>query len=86
MLAINHISTRHPPSLMRDEARAVFANTVVPRDFDTIEIPFAERGEPSLTRWDAQAAAAGQPTGTSPAQLPSPSAPTGQPTCQATGA
>lgn len=56
MLAINHISTRHPPSLMRDEARAVFANTVVPRDFDTIEIPFAERGEPSLLRWDPDAA------------------------------
>ena len=55
LLAINHISTRHPPSLMRDEARAVFPNTVVPRDFDTIEIPLAERGEPSLIRWDAEA-------------------------------
>jgi ribonuclease Z len=60
MLAINHISTRHPPSLMRDEAQAVFPNTVVPRDFDTIEIPLAERGEPSLIRWDAKAAAAAQ--------------------------
>jgi ribonuclease Z len=52
MLALNHVSTRHPLRLLRDEARAVFTPTVVPRDFDTIEIPFAERGEPSLVRWD----------------------------------
>jgi ribonuclease Z len=60
MLAINHISTRHPPRLMRDEARAVFPNTVVPRDFDTIEIPLAERGDPTLIRWDAQVHAQSQ--------------------------
>ncbi len=60
MLALNHVSTRHPLSLLRDEARSVFTSTVVPRDFDTIEIPFAERGEPSLVRWDAAAHAAAQ--------------------------
>ena len=27
-------------------------NLVVPRDFDTIEVPFAEKGEPELVRWD----------------------------------
>ena len=32
------------------EARATFAATVVPRDFDTIEIPFPERGEPRLVK------------------------------------
>ncbi len=58
MLALNHVSTRHPLGLLRDEARAVFPGTVIPRDFDTIEIPFAERGEPTLIRWDARAAAA----------------------------
>jgi ribonuclease Z len=58
MLALNHVSTRHPVGLLRDEARAVFPGTVIPRDFDTIEIPFAERGEPALIRWDARAAAA----------------------------
>ena len=52
MLALNHFSTRYPLGLLRDEARAVFAPTVLPRDFDTIEIPFAERGEPQLVRWD----------------------------------
>jgi ribonuclease Z len=57
LLALNHVSTRHPLGVMRDEARAVFPNTVVPRDFDTIEIPFAERGEPSLVRWSERMAA-----------------------------
>ena len=41
---------------LRDEARAVFPATVVPRDFDTIEIPFAERGEPALIRWNERMA------------------------------
>ena len=48
MLALTHFSTRYPVELLRDEARAVFRATVLPRDFDTIEIPFAERGEPEL--------------------------------------
>ncbi len=57
MLALNHVSTRHPLGVLRDEARAVFSPTVIPRDFDTIEIPVAERGEPALVRWEDQAAA-----------------------------
>jgi ribonuclease Z len=57
LLALNHVSTRHPLGLLRDEARAVFPNTVVPRDFDAIEIPFAEHGEPTLIRWDERMAA-----------------------------
>ena len=52
MLALTHFSTRYPPSLLRDEARAVFPATVLPRDFDTIEIPFPERGAPALVRWE----------------------------------
>jgi ribonuclease Z len=52
MLALTHFSTRYSPSVLRDEARSVFKPTVLPRDFDTIEIPFAERGEPELIRWD----------------------------------
>jgi ribonuclease Z len=51
MLALTHFSTRYPPNVLRDEARAVFAATVVPRDFDAIEIRFPERGEPELVRW-----------------------------------
>ena len=34
-------------------AREVFANTVVPRDFDTIELPLPERGAPELRRGGA---------------------------------
>ena len=56
MLALNHVSTRHPVRVLRDEARAIFPATVVPRDFDTIEVPFPERGEPELVRWDGRAA------------------------------
>jgi ribonuclease Z len=52
MLALTHFSTRYAPSVLRDEARSIFKPTVLPRDFDTIEIPFAERGEPELIRWD----------------------------------
>jgi ribonuclease Z len=56
LLALTHFSTRYPVGRLREEARAVFADTVLPRDFDTIEIPFAERGRPSLVRWDARSA------------------------------
>jgi ribonuclease Z len=52
MLALNHVSTRYPVRVLREEARAVFERTVLPRDFDEIEIPFAERGEPALIRWE----------------------------------
>lgn len=52
MLALTHFSTRYSPAVLRDEARAIFKSTVLPRDFDTIEIPFADRGEPELIRWD----------------------------------
>lgn len=59
LLALTHVSTRYGGREVRDEARAVFASTELPRDFDTIEIPFPERGEPHLVRWeDARAAAA----------------------------
>jgi ribonuclease Z len=52
LLALTHVSTRQPAGLLRDEARAVFADTVIPRDFDTVEIPLPERGKPTLVRWD----------------------------------
>jgi ribonuclease Z len=54
MLALTHFSTRYAVGVLRDEARAIFPRTVLPRDFDTIEIPFPERGEPELVRWDDQ--------------------------------
>jgi ribonuclease Z len=49
-LALTHISPRYGGREVREEARAVFANTLVPRDFDRIEVPFPERGEPVLVK------------------------------------
>ena len=46
LLALTHVSQRYAGPDLRDEARSVFADTIVPRDFDRVEIPFAERGEP----------------------------------------
>src|SRR4051794_2502308 len=50
LLALTHLSTRYFPRDVREEARAVFPNTVVPRDFDAISVPFPERGEPALVK------------------------------------
>ncbi len=46
MLALTHLSARHRPSDALAEARAVFPDTVMPRDFDVIRVPFPERGDP----------------------------------------
>jgi|SRR5215218_2336380 len=51
MLALTHLSMRYPAGPLRDEGRDEFANTIVPRDFDRIEIPFPERGEPVHERY-----------------------------------
>ncbi|MEA2334031.1 MAG: ribonuclease, partial [Solirubrobacteraceae bacterium] len=56
LLALSHMSTRYAGGQLRDEARAVFAATVAPRDFDTIEVPFPERGPATLLRWSERQA------------------------------
>jgi ribonuclease Z len=64
LLALTHISMRYAGGQVRDEARAVFAATEAPRDFDTIEVPFPERGGATLLRWadrQARERAAAQP-------------------------
>jgi ribonuclease Z len=50
MLALTHLSPRYFGPDIAGEARAIFAETVVPRDFDAIEVPFAERGPPRLSK------------------------------------
>jgi ribonuclease Z len=50
MLALTHVSARYAGGELRDEARSVFPDTELPRDFDIVEIPFAERGLPRLIR------------------------------------
>jgi ribonuclease Z len=67
LLALTHVSTRYAGGEVRDEARAVFPHTEMPRDFDSIEIPFAEKGDPELVRWDPN-----RPPRPEPASEPSP--------------
>jgi ribonuclease Z len=63
MLALTHISSRYAGPELRDEARAVFAETEVLRDFDTIEVPFPERGKAALVRWSERRARERGPEG-----------------------
>jgi ribonuclease Z len=51
LLALTHVSTRYGGGELRDEARAIFPATEVPRDFDEIEVPLPEKGAPELIRW-----------------------------------
>lgn len=54
MLAMVHISARYHVGAALEEAREVFPATVAPRDFDLIELPFPERGEPELIQQGAR--------------------------------
>jgi ribonuclease Z len=54
LLALTHVSPRYFGSELAREAREVFPETVVPRDFDIIEVPFAERGVPQLVKAGAR--------------------------------
>jgi ribonuclease Z len=54
LLALTHISSRYGGRDVEEEACAVFPSTVVPRDFDTIEVPFPERGGPRLVHRGAR--------------------------------
>jgi ribonuclease Z len=53
LLALTHLSTRYFGSEAVREARAVFADTVVPKDFDIIDVRFQERGGPHLIKGGA---------------------------------
>ncbi len=53
MLALTHLSNRYFGPEIAREARAVFPETVVPRDFDMIDVPFPERGPPRLVKGGA---------------------------------
>jgi ribonuclease Z len=48
MLALVHISSRYHVGQVLEEAQDVYEPTVAPKDFDVIEIPFAEKGYPEL--------------------------------------
>jgi ribonuclease Z len=53
LLALTHLSNRYFGPEIAEEARAIFPETVVPRDFDVVEIPYAERGAPQLVKGGA---------------------------------
>ncbi len=53
LLALTHLSPRYFASDVAGEARAIFPETVVPRDFETIDVPFPERGAPRLVKGGA---------------------------------
>ena len=50
LLVLTHLSNRYFGPEIAEEARAIFPETVVPRDFDAVEVPFAERGAPRLVK------------------------------------
>lgn len=54
LLALTHISPRYFGADLLREAREVFPATILPRDFDVIEVPFRERGEPTLVKAGAR--------------------------------
>jgi ribonuclease Z len=54
LLALTHLSTRYFGHEVVEEARELFPDTVVPRDFDVIALPFRERGAPELVRAGAR--------------------------------
>jgi ribonuclease Z len=53
MLALTHLSNRYFGPEIAREAREIFPETVVPRDFDVVEVPFEERGTPQLAKGGA---------------------------------
>jgi ribonuclease Z len=64
LLALVHISSRYDVRAVLAEAHEAFPRAIAPRDFDLVEIPFPERGEPRLVENGArerpEAAAAGE--------------------------
>ncbi len=65
MLALVHISSRYHVGAVLEEAREAFERSYAVRDFDLVEIPFPERGEPKLinrgAKQEPEGAASPQP-------------------------
>jgi ribonuclease Z len=54
LLALTHLSSRYIGPEIAREARDIFPETVVPRDFDVVEVPYSERGTPQLIKGGAR--------------------------------
>jgi ribonuclease Z len=50
LLALTHLSNRYFGPEVAREARTIFPETVVPKDFDVIDVPFPDRGSPRLIK------------------------------------
>ncbi len=65
MLALVHISSRYDIRGVLGEAHEAFPEAIAPRDFDLVEIPFPERGQPRMVsngaRQGAEPSLAGEP-------------------------
>ncbi len=72
LLVLTHFSSRYAGGELRDEARAVFAATEAARDFDTIDVPFPERGAATLVRWSERVARERAQAGVTDAAAPEP--------------
>jgi ribonuclease Z len=66
LLALTHLSARYFGQEIAREAREIFPETVVPRDFDVIEVPFAERGTPQLVKGGALPSPDPEPVSSAP--------------------
>ncbi len=53
LLALTHVSPRYFGREVAEEAREVFGETVVPKDFDLIDVRFQERGGAELVKGGA---------------------------------
>jgi ribonuclease Z len=53
LLALTHLSNRYFGPEVAREARTIFPETVVPKDYDVIDVPFPERGAPTLRKGGA---------------------------------
>jgi ribonuclease Z len=51
LLALTHLSSRYFGPTIEKEAREVFDSAVVPRDFDLVDVPYAEKEAPYLVKW-----------------------------------
>jgi ribonuclease Z len=54
LLALTHLSNRYFGGEIAREAREIFPETVVPRDFDVVAVPYVERGSPQLIKGGAE--------------------------------
>jgi ribonuclease Z len=54
LLALTHLSSRYFGPEIAREARETFPETVVPKDFDVVQVPLAERGTPRLVKGGAR--------------------------------